>query len=160
MISQKRVFLPFITGATFLIQPTVSQAQTFPKVFVYSEKDDADNTACSASHSSAVAAVQAALRSSNIGVETTAETLSYMQAYVTVTVVKLSNICAATFNLKFQNYQKIVDQYTQKEIYLTVVHCEKSSIVTGGTSYLYTTMLNSYKDMANQCISQYYKQIN
>lgn len=160
MIAQKKVFLSFITGVTFLIQPTLLEAQTFPDVYVFSEKDDAENTACSASQASAVAAVQAALRSNNIRVENSEKAYSYMQAYVTVNAIKLSNICAATFDLKLQNYQKVKDEYTQKDIFTTVLYCKKSSIVTGATSYIYTTMLDSYKDMTNQCISEYYEQIS
>jgi hypothetical protein len=141
----------------FLIPHTALRAQTFPKVYVYGENDDADNISCSASHKSAVAAVQAALRGNNIEIEYSDSANSNIKAYVNIVVVKPSNICSAFFSLKLQHYQYIEYDYNKKVFFATVLHCDKGSIVTGSASHVYSSILLGMKDMTNECISTYYE---
>lgn len=154
-----KLMISVVGGLAFLMPNTALRAQTFPKVYVYGESDDADNISCSASHKSAVATVQAALRSNGIEITYNAKDDSYMQAYINVTVVKPSGICAVSWSIKFQNYQYILDEFSKKFIFADVVYCSKSGILTGSPSQVYSDLLLSVRDKTNECVSRYYEKI-
>ena len=154
-----KLIISVVGGLALLMPSTASLAQTFPKVYVYGEADDADNVSCSATHKSAVATVQAALRSNGIEVEYNDAAYPYMSAYVNVTVVKPANICAVSWEINFQNFQSIDDEFLQRPFFTKIVYCDKSGIFTGSASEVYSNLLLSFRDKTNECVSSYYEKI-
>ena len=154
-----KLIISVIGGFALLMPNTALRAQTFPKVYVFGESDDADNFSCSETHKSTVATVQAALRSNNIEIEYDTDAYSYMAAYVNLTVVKPSNICVVNWSLILQNYQYIEDEFLQKSLFLKVVYCDIGGIFTGSASEVYSDLLLAMKDATNQCVSKYYEKI-
>ena len=154
-----KLIISIVAGLAFLMPSTALRAQTFPKVYVFGESDDADNVSCSATHKSAIATVQAALRSNNIEIEYSSDAYSYMQAYVNVVVVKPSNICAISWSFSLQNNQYIEDQFLKKSLFTKIVYCTKGGIFTGSASQVYSDLLLVMKDMTNECVSSYYENI-
>lgn len=154
-----KLIISVVGGLALLMPSTTVRAQTFPKVYVFSEADDADNISCSALNRSAVAAVQAALRNNGVEIEYRSDVYPAMRAYVNVTVVKPSNICAVSWSLSFQNNQDIEDEFLGRPFFAKIVYCRKGGIFTGSESYVYSNVLLEMKDATNACVSKYYEDI-
>jgi hypothetical protein len=155
-----KLMISVIGGLAFLMPNTALRAQTFPKVYVYGESDDADNISCSASHKSAVSAVQAALRSNGVDITYNQSDFPYMQAYVNVTAVKPADICAVSWSIRFKNNQFLFDEFAKKDIFASVVYCSNGGIITGSNSHIYSSILNNMRDATNECVSTYYETIS
>lgn len=153
-----KLIISVVGGLALLMPNTILQAQTFPKVYVFSEDDEADNISCSVSHKSAVSTVQAALRNNGIQIEYSSDD-SVMRAYVNVGAINLSNGCAVNWSLIFQNYQYVDDEFLKRPFFATIVYCKKGGILTGSASEVYSGLLLYFRDKTNECVSEYYENI-
>ncbi len=134
---------------------SAARAQNLPPVYVFGEADSAENRLCSASHDTAIATVQAALRANNVRVVNKDKSMTAISAYVNVNAIKIASHCAIHISLELKNFQFVEDEFLKKIIFASVTYCTKGYTVTGMPYSIYSALLDNLKDMTNQCVSKY-----
>lgn len=147
--------IQLILAALALAAPP-ARAQDFPPIYVYGENDD--NTAkCAMSHDQAVAAVESALRYNHVSVASreAAVRSAALQAYVTMNPLDLGDVCAVSLSFSLEDHQVVRSSVLDADRRVTVVYCNRTSIMSGPKYDLQTRANDWFRDMTNYCLSEF-----
>lgn len=149
----------FLALLAFCCFGSAAQAQEFPPVFVWGEKDDNDDRACQVSYASIIAAVESELRYNRIQVGTREQFRSdqALSSYVRATMIVTPGGCVVSYSFQLENIQPVVISVTGKAMTAAVEICSRGGLISAPTYELQSRVNAAFRDYTAQCISEYRK---
>lgn len=122
------------------------------RAYVFSEKDDGDNTKCGISYNAATSAVEAELRQNRIVIGSDKSDYIF---YVNNLALSYGESCAVNVSLEAYYFASVpLPSIKNKKIFGQVSLCHEGTILSGPTYSLQNRINDSLKSMTDQCISR------
>lgn len=160
--------LPILVLATLAatLCSTAAAAQTMPPVYVLGEDDSPESLRCGVSNSSAVSAVESALRYNRVSIESKEAWYEdrALRMYVSVNALRdeytdgsFGRSCAIDLDLQLNTYTNVFDPVSKKIFYSTIEFCKKGSLLKWDLSESQQKVNFVLKSYVDECISAYLK---